>query len=427
MIRRFHRRFWAARGRAWPRRFWPRARTARRPRPQLATSRCSAAARRGAACTPAPPGQALAGLQWRFMTEGDVISSPTVARADACTSAAATAVCTRSIANAGHEEVGVRRRQSDSVVARGWRWRRLLRHARRALLRRRRSDRQTAMEVRDRARSCRGRGDTRAATSTRRRPRSSTGRVYFGAGDGRVYAVDAATGQGEVARADAGTRSRLARRRRVARLRRLGRRSRVRVRPRDRRAKWKFDTEGVKLNSGDFGYDRRTVQSSPTVSNGTVFVGARDGWIYAIDAATGAEKWRFDHKISWINTSPAVLDGVVYAGSSDAQFVQALDAATGKELWRTTTGTTWSSPAVAGDVVYAGDGAGRLHALDRKTGKLLWSFRTGQHGALVADAVRRSRVRRQHGRRRVRAPRGDDAGPARGVLRLGVHQVGVDA
>jgi eukaryotic-like serine/threonine-protein kinase len=168
-------------------------------------------------------------------------------------------------------------------------------------------------------------------------PAVDAGRVYVGAADGRVYAFDRATGA----------------------------------------EKWKFETEGVKLKSGDFGYDRRTVQSSPTVSNGTVFVGARDGWIYALDAATGAEKWRFDHKISWINTSPAVVDGVVYAGSSDAQFVQAIDAATGKELWRTTTGTTWSSPAVAGDVVYAGDGQGRLHALDRKTGKLLWSFRTG--------------------------------------------------
>jgi hypothetical protein len=113
------------------------------------------------------------------------------------------------------------------------------------------------------------------------------------------------------------------------------------------------------------------------VANGTVFVGARDGWIYAIDANTGAERWRFDHKISWINTSPAFLDGVVYAGSSDAQFVQALDAASGKELWRTTTGTTWSSPAVAGDVIYAGDGQGRLHALDRASGKPLWVFRTG--------------------------------------------------
>ena len=194
------------------------------------------------------------------------------------------------------------------------------------------------------------------------------------------------------------------------------------------RTKWKFDTEGVKLESGKFGFDRRTVQSSPAVVNGTVFVGARDGWIYAIDAATGTEKWRFDHKVSWINTSPAVMDGVVYAGSSDAQFVQALDAATGKELWRTTTGVTWSSPAVTSDMIYAGDGAGRLHAIDRKSGKLLWSFRTGEHGLLVADAVSgRSRVRRQHGWRRLRTARFADAGSARRVLRLGVHQVGVGA
>ena len=208
-------------------------------------------------------------------------------------------------------------------------------------------------------------------------PAFVAGTVYFGAGDGRVYAVDAATGR-ERWRAQTGGRVRSSP---------AVDGSHVYVGAADGRVyafdratgaeRWKFDTEGVKLNSGEFGYDRRTIQSSPSVSNGTVFVGARDGWIYAINASTGHERWRFDHKISWINTSPAVLDGVVYAGSSDGQFVQALDAASGKELWRTTTGTTWSSPAVAGDVVYAGDGQGRLHSLDRKTGKLLWTFRTG--------------------------------------------------
>src|ERR671938_81891 len=127
--------------------------------------------------------------------------------------------------------------------------------------------------------------------------------------------------------------------------------------------RWRYDTEGVTLQSRNFGYDRRTVQSSPAVSGGTVFVGARDGFLYAIDAATGQLRWRFDHKISWVNTSPAVHDTVVYAGSSDGQFVQAVHAATGRELWRAKAGVTWSSPAVAGDLVFFGSTDGGVYAL----------------------------------------------------------------
>ena len=208
-------------------------------------------------------------------------------------------------------------------------------------------------------------------------PAYTNGVVVFGSGDGHVYAVDARTGKVRW-RADAGGRVRSSPA--IADGSVYAGSADGRVYAYDLssgRTRWRFETEGVRLESRKFGFDRRTVQSSPAVAGGLVFVGARDGFLYAIDAATGAERWRFDHKVSWVNTSPAVAEGVVYAGSSDGQFVQAVDAATGKELWRTKTSLTWSSPAVTRDVVYAGDGAGRLDALDRRTGALLWTFRTG--------------------------------------------------
>ncbi len=141
---------------------------------------------------------------------------------------------------------------------------------------------------------------------------------------------------------------------------------------------WRYDTEGTKLKSGDYGFDRRSIQSSPSVSAGVVYVGARDGFLYALDAATGALRWRNDHHISWINSSPAIAEGVVFAGSSDAHFLQAVDATSGKELWKAQSGgIVWSSPAVAGQFVYWGDGPGRVHVTDRANGAEVSSFRTG--------------------------------------------------
>jgi eukaryotic-like serine/threonine-protein kinase len=179
-------------------------------------------------------------------------------------------------------------------------------------------------------------------------PAVSDGRVFIGAFDGRVYCFDLGTG----------------------------------------RPLWRYETEGAKLKSGDYGFDRRSIQSSAGVAEGIVFVGARDGFFYALDASTGALRWRSNHEVSWVNSSPAVVDGTVYIGSSDAHFVQALDATTGKEHWKARTiGAVWSSPAVTERYVYWGDGSGRIYVADRATGGELSVFVTGAqvHSSPVID------------------------------------------
>jgi outer membrane protein assembly factor BamB len=177
-------------------------------------------------------------------------------------------------------------------------------------------------------------------------PAVSNGAVYVGAADGSVYALALTDGA----------------------------------------IRWRFDTEGRSLNSADFGFDRKTVQSSPAVVDGRVLIGARDGFFYAIDAQTGKQLWRVDHKVSWVNSSPAVVGSVAITGSSDGHFVQAVDLATGTERWRANTeGVVWSSPAVTGSLVYVGDGVGWLYAIDRTTGEIVWKWRAA--GGLFSSPV----------------------------------------
>jgi len=66
------------------------------------------------------------------------------------------------------------------------------------------------------------------------------------------------------------------------------------------------------------------VVSSPTVADGTVFVGSRDANVYALAADDGSEQWRFQTG-TYVFSSLTVVDGTVFVGSNDNN-VYALDA-----------------------------------------------------------------------------------------------------
>jgi outer membrane protein assembly factor BamB len=152
--------------------------------------------------------------------------------------------------------------------------------------------------------------------------------------------------------------------------------------------RWAFATDGAALDSGAFGYDRRTIQSSPSVGGGIAYVGSRDGTLYAVDAERGTLRWRFDNSVFWSNTSPARANGLVYAGNSDGLFVQGVDARSGKEAWKYTTALqVFASPSVAGDAVYTGDWAGYMYAVDAKTGALLWKYRNDGRRIMSSAAI----------------------------------------
>ena len=116
-------------------------------------------------------------------------------------------------------------------------------------------------------------------------------------------------------------------------------------------------------------------ESSPAVINGVVYIGSDDKNVYAFDASSGNERWH--HATGdFVASSPAVANGLVYVGSGDGN-VYALDASSGNERWHHATGDVIvSSPAVANGVVYAGSNDKSLYALDASTGGELWKHTT---------------------------------------------------
>jgi outer membrane protein assembly factor BamB len=112
---------------------------------------------------------------------------------------------------------------------------------------------------------------------------------------------------------------------------------------------------------------------SPTVFDGTVYVGSFGGVLYAVDAATGQLKW--SHKADgglW--DGPAMSDGTLYFGDQ-AGNVYALDATTGQNrLWSVKVeGGVKMTPLVADGIVYVGTDAFRLYALKADTGQSVWT------------------------------------------------------
>ncbi|HVA32264.1 MAG TPA: PQQ-binding-like beta-propeller repeat protein, partial [Gaiellaceae bacterium] len=78
----------------------------------------------------------------------------------------------------------------------------------------------------------------------------------------------------------------------------------------------------------------------------------------------------------------------VLAGSYSGRFF-ALDAATGVERWSfRANGAISGSATVIGNVVYFATLKKRTYALNARTGKLLWSFPDGKYTPVVAEQGR---------------------------------------
>lgn len=125
--------------------------------------------------------------------------------------------------------------------------------------------------------------------------------------------------------------------------------------------------------------------TSPAVADNTLVVGSRLNYVLAVDATSGAERWRVSHGVDWVTGGPVIVDGVAHIGSSDDKKYQAIDLVSGNVKWEIGMGANvFTTPAFNGDISYlssgssyASPGNGMVRAVN-KDGQILWSL-TGKN------------------------------------------------
>jgi len=102
------------------------------------------------------------------------------------------------------------------------------------------------------------------------------------------------------------------------------------------KVRWQFETGGI-------------IRSGAEIANGTVFFASDDGFVYALEADSGAEVWRFDlgssgmtrvlpatdppYEYDYLHSSPVYHEGTIYIGSADGA-LYAVAQESGQQRWR---------------------------------------------------------------------------------------------
>jgi alcohol dehydrogenase (cytochrome c) len=140
---------------------------------------------------------------------------------------------------------------------------------------------------------------------------------------------------------------------------------------------------------------KESLETSPIVVNGVMYVTTSFSQVYALNAQTGEQLWHYKQPLGPITTyccgpnnrGVAVYEDKVYLATLDSKLV-ALDAKTGSKVWQTDIADpelgyseTMAPTVVKGKVLIGTNGGeygirGFVRAYDAKDGKLVWNFDT---------------------------------------------------
>lgn len=154
------------------------------------------------------------------------------------------------------------------------------------------------------------------------------------------------------------------------------------------RPAWSFQAGVIGLIATPATY---AFEAAPIVVDGVMYVSGFDGYVWALDAATGKMLWQYRHAVPLdvplccgnVNRGVAVVNGKVYYASPNANLV-ALDATTGQPVWskvfadvRAGESATMAPLVVKNLVIVGSSGAeygvrGHLDAFEAETGRHVW-------------------------------------------------------
>ncbi len=157
---------------------------------------------------------------------------------------------------------------------------------------------------------------------------------------------------------------------------------------RNLRPAWSFQAGVIGLIATPASY---AFEAAPIVVDGVMYVSGFDGYVWALDAATGKMLWQYRHAVPLdvplccgnVNRGVAVANGRVYYASPNAHLL-ALDAVTGRPVWekvfadiRAGESATMAPLIVKNLVIVGSSGAeygvrGHLDAFDATTGRHVW-------------------------------------------------------
>jgi outer membrane protein assembly factor BamB len=120
----------------------------------------------------------------------------------------------------------------------------------------------------------------------------------------------------------------------------------------------------------DFYAEGDATLGTPVAFDGAVYFGDGNGIIYALDADTGSELWRYA-MMGVIYMGPSIIEGMVVTGS-DSGLVVALDF-DGDLIWsHQLSGSMLAAPSGGAGMVFMGDSSGNIYALDAQSGDTVW-------------------------------------------------------
>jgi PQQ-dependent dehydrogenase (methanol/ethanol family) len=161
---------------------------------------------------------------------------------------------------------------------------------------------------------------------------------------------------------------------------------------------------------------RESMETSPIVVDGVMYVTTSFDHVYALNAQTGEQIWHYKHDMGPVtvyccgpnNRGAAVYGEKVYLATLDAK-LDAIDAKTGKLVWSQSIvsdpslgySETMAPTAVDGKILIGTNGGeygirGFVKAFDANDGKLLWTFNTIPENSVGVWATKDATGRDMH-------------------------------